>query len=201
MKITLIVLGVLIAGFIGFQIYSMINTSNIETYPYNVVKTVDDVEIRNYEPSLFTSVNLSTGKYKEGSRKGFSVLADYIFGGNKDNEKIAMTSPVSMSLEDNMEMMFMVPKKYNKENLPQPNQSNIDFKEIPAKTMAAIQFGGWANDKKIEKHKNELKDILEANGINYSNSFYFFGYNAPYEIFSRRNEVVVELENQEKFQP
>jgi hypothetical protein len=42
----------------------------------------------------------STKKFKEASSQGFSILAGYIFGGNKENEKIAMTSPVTMSLED-----------------------------------------------------------------------------------------------------
>jgi hypothetical protein len=60
---------------------------------------------------LFTAVKLSTKEFKEASSQGFSILAGYIFGGNKENEKIAMTSPVTMSLEDSMTVMFMVPKK------------------------------------------------------------------------------------------
>lgn len=77
-------------------------------------------------------------------------MAGYIFGGNEKKEKIAMTSPVSISLDDSMTMMFMVPKKFNEESLPQPNQSQIKFREEPAKTVAAISFGGWTNDKKID---------------------------------------------------
>jgi hypothetical protein len=38
--------------------------------------------------------------------------------------------------------------KSSKRNLPQPNESDIEFRE-PAKTVAAISFGGWANDEKI----------------------------------------------------
>jgi hypothetical protein len=59
------------------------------------------------------------------------------FGGNKENEKIAMTSPVTMSLEDSMTVMFMVPK-FNKETLPKPSESQIEFRQEPAKTVAAI---------------------------------------------------------------
>ena len=61
-----------------------------------------------------------------------------------------MTSPVTMTLEDSMTMMFMVPKELKKEMLPKPNQSLIEFKEEPAKTVAAINFNGWANDKKMK---------------------------------------------------
>jgi len=139
-------------------------------------------------------VKLSTKGYKNSSSKGFSILAGYIFGNNDRNEKISMTSPVSMSLEDSTTMMFMVPRKFNKDMLPKPNQSGIAFKEEPAKTIAAISFGGWANDAKIEKYKQHLKAALDAEGIKYSNRFYFFGYNAPYEVFNRKNEIIVELQ-------
>jgi len=111
-----------------------------------------------------------------------------------------MTSPVAMKLEDSMTMMFMVPKELKKEMLPKPNQPLIEFKEEPAKTVAAMSFSGWANDKKIETFKNKLKSALDAEGIAYSKRFYFLGYNAPYEFFNRRNEVIVELQEPTLYQ-
>jgi hypothetical protein len=104
-----------------------------------------------------------------------------------------MTSPVSMTLEDSMTMMFMVPKKYNIESLPKPTQSNIEIKKIESKKMAAITFGGWANDKKINLYKSKLISLLKSEGISFSDNFFFFGYNAPYEFFNRKNEILVEL--------
>jgi hypothetical protein len=196
MKILLILLGVLVLAFIIIQLFAMNGQRNIETYPYVVNKKYNTFEIRNYEATLFTSVQLSGNKYKDASSKGFSLLAGYIFGGNKQNEKIAMTSPVAMSLEDSMTMMFMVPKKFNKETLPEPNQSQIKFVEEPAKTMAAISFSGWANDEKIEAYKQKLKSALDTEKIEYTNRFYFLGYNPPYEVFNRKNEIIVELENE-----
>ncbi|MFK7904106.1 MAG: heme-binding protein [Chitinophagales bacterium] len=195
MKIFLILLGIIFLAFTLVQFFSMKGQRNIETYPYVVNKKYDTFEIRSYEASLFTSVKLSINEYKDASSKGFSILAGYIFGGNERNEKISMTSPVAMSLEDSMTVMFMVPKKFNKETLPQPNQSGIEFREEPAKTVAAITFGGWANDEKIAKHKEQLKAALDAQGIAYTNRFYFLGYNPPYEVFNRKNEVIVELQS------
>ena len=194
MKTFLIVFGVILLIFIITQLFAMSGQRNIETYPYVVKKKYSTFEIRNYEATLFTSVQLSGNKYKDASSKGFSILAGYIFGGNEKNEKIAMTSPVAMSLEDSMTMMFMVPKKFNKETLPQPNQSQIKFKEEPAKTVAAITFGGWANDETIANYKEQLKAALNAEGIAYTNKFYFLGYNPPFEVFNRKNEIIVELE-------
>jgi hypothetical protein len=92
--------------------------------------------------------------------------------------------------------MFMVPKKYKKETLPQPNQSQIQFTEEPAKVVAAITFGGWANDKNIEEHKQKLIAALDKEGIPYSNKFYLLGYNPPFELVNRRNEVIVELQGE-----
>jgi hypothetical protein len=194
MKTAIIVLVIIIIAFTFFQLYFIYAQRNIETYPYAVKKKYKRFEIRSYESTLFTSVKLSTKGYKNSSSKGFSILAGYIFGNNDRNEKISMTSPVSMSLEDSMTMMFMVPKKFNKDILPKPNQSGIEFKEEPAKTVAAIRFSGWANDTKIEKYKQNLKVALDAEGIKYSNQFYFFGYNAPFEVFNRKNEIIVELQ-------
>ena len=193
MKIVTIVLVVIALAFTVVQLYFVNAQRNIETYPYVIKKKYKQFEIRSYESTLFTAVKLSTKGYKNSSSKGFSILAGYIFGNNEKNEKIAMTSPVSMSLEDSTTMMFMVPMKFNKDMLPKPNQSGIAFKEEPAKTVAAISFSGWANDAKIEKYKQHLKAALDVEGIKYSNRFYFFGYNAPYEVFNRKNEIIVEL--------
>ena len=196
MKTLFLLLGVILIAFVLVQLFAMKGQRNIETYPYVVQKKYDLFEIRNYEATLFTTVKLATKKHKESSSKGFSLLAGYIFGNNKRNEKIAMTSPVAMTIEDSVTMMFMVPKKFKKETLPQPNQLQIEFKEEPAKTVAAIVFDGWANDEKIEKYKEKLKAALDAEGITYTNRFYFLGYNAPYEVFNRKNEVIVELRDE-----
>lgn len=193
MKIVYIIIGILLVLFVASQIFFMNSQKNIEQYPFKVLKAYDNFEIRNYEATLFTSVKLPTNEYKKASSKGFSVLAGYIFGGNEKEEKIAMTSPVAMTLEDTTTMMFMVPKKYTKENLPTPNDASIEFKEMPAKKMAAITFNGWANDVKIESYKKKLIAALEKEEIKYSNNFLFLGYNAPFEVFNRKNEVIVEL--------
>jgi hypothetical protein len=193
MKLVIIILAVILIAFAAIQVYFMRLQRNIETYPYVVKQKYDRFEIRSYEATLFTTVKLSSKGYKNTSSQGFSILAGYIFGKNERNEKISMTSPVSMSLEDSVTMMFMVPKKLNKETLPKPNQSAIEFKEEPAKLLAAIRFSGWANDAKIEQYKQDLKADLDAEGIKYTNKFYFFGYNAPFEVFNRKNEVLVEL--------
>ena len=180
--------------FIIIQLFAKKSQQGIETYPYTVLKTYDGFEIRQYESRLFTSVKLTSNDYSKVSSKGFSILAGYIFGGNETNEKIAMTSPVAMSLDDSMTMMFMVPKD-SENKLPKPNDNQIQFKEEPAKKVAAITFGGWANQEKIDQYKTQLIEALKAQNLAFTDQFYFLGYNAPYETSNRRNEVIVVLEN------
>ena len=195
MKTFLIILGLIFMLFLGSQIYLYRSSNRIEGYKYSIIKTYKDFEIRIYEASLFTSVKIHTDNYKRASSKGFSILGGYIFGKNENKEQIPMTSPVAMTLEKKeMTMLFLVPEKFTKENLPKPENTNIEFIEIPEKKMAAITFSGWASDEKIEKYKLLLIKLLDENGIKYANKFSVLGYNPPYEVLFRRNEIIVELE-------
>ncbi|MFK8044633.1 MAG: heme-binding protein [Crocinitomicaceae bacterium] len=193
MKFLLVSAGIIALLLIISQIYAMSIQNGIETYSFTIEKKYDKFEIRRYEASLFTSVKLSTNKYEEASSNGFRQLAGYIFGGNEKNQKIAMTSPVSMSLSDSMTMMFMVPKAIDKEDLPMPNQKGIKFTEEPEKRVAAISFGGWASSEKIQEEKFKLINYLKREGIEHNNSFSFLGYNSPFEMVGRKNEIIVEL--------
>ena len=193
MKIILIIFSIIVILFVITQLFFLNSQRNIETYSFKVINTYETIEIRQYEASLFTSVQMPSNNYRKTSSKGFSVLAGYIFGGNDKEEKIAMTSPVAMSLKDSTTMLFLVPKKYTRDNLPVPNDSSIEFKDIPEKKVAAISFSGWANDLKIAAFKKNLITALNIKGIEYTDNFYFLGYNAPMEIFNRKNEIIVEL--------
>jgi len=171
----------------------MASNQRIEEYPYEVINAYQSFEIRRYEEALFSSIRLNSTSYKQGSSKGFSILANYIFGGNDRKQRIAMTSPVTMTLEDNMRVMFMIPNSLERDDMPLPNDRLIDFILEPKKTLAVVTFGGWASDKKIAKYKSRLTEALSNEGIQHENKFFVFGYNPPYEIFNRRNEVAVEI--------
>ena len=194
MKIVIIIISILLLIVIA-QIYLSRSTQQTEQHNYKVIKKFDKFEIRKYDAALFSSVKLNKKGYKESSSEGFRILAGYIFGDNDAKEKIAMTSPVVMELGDSSKMMFMVPKNYNLKNLPNPNNSKIVFEKEEVKIIAAIRFDGWADDEKIEKYKTILMNELANEKLNFINKFSFLGYNPPYEVMNRRNEVVVELIN------
>ncbi len=179
--------------FIVSQAFISGSMSKIEKYKYTVLKEFDDFEVRQYEAAMFSSVKMNAKTYEETSSSGFRVLAGYIFGGNEKNEKIAMTSPVVMEMGDTTKMSFMVPSNLKENELPKPNNGRIYFEKQAPKVMAAIRFGGWANDDRIEKYKQKLSLELEKQGLKHTGKFNYLGYNPPYALIARRNEVVVEL--------
>jgi hypothetical protein len=193
MKTTLIIIASLLVIMVITQSYVSRNTTLTEQHAYKVLKIYKQFEIRKYEAALFSSVKMASNSYKETSSIGFRVLAGYIFGDNKKNEKIAMTTPVVMEMGDSTKMLFKVPANYALNELPQPNNSAINFEKQDEKVMAAIRFDGWASDEKIKKYTAVLKEALAQEKINHKNTFSYLGYNPPYEIFNRRNEIVVEL--------
>ncbi|XOV67744.1 MAG: heme-binding protein [Fluviicola sp.] len=191
-KIALIVC-LLIASFVFAKAMTGNNKDNGEKENYSVEQKNDKFEIRNYRSSIVASVNLGEGTYDQNSNRGFRKLANYIFGGNQESTQIAMTSPVMMDLGDSSAMHFFMPDGYNLENLPSPNNEEVLLNELSPKRVAVVKFGGWANQSRIDKYKEKLIKYLDEEGIEHTGKFSFLGYNSPYEVTDRRNEVIVEL--------
>ncbi|MDC3352364.1 heme-binding protein, partial [Crocinitomicaceae bacterium] len=87
-----------------------------------------------------------------------------------------------------------VPAKYNMEDLPTPNNKEVRFVEQPERIVAAIRFSGFANDEKIARYREQLKVVLNQNGLSYDGEFSFLGYNSPFDLINRRNEVIVSID-------
>ena len=196
MKVVYIILILLFSGFVFSQIYVERSTNRTEQVDYKVVKKLSNgVEIRKYEDLIVAYTKISADNYGSVSSKGFRRIAGYIFGGNEGGESIAMTAPVQMNFADTSEMMFFMPKSYKTmDALPVPNDSTVRIKEMKERTVAAIVFKGWASDKTIDEQKTKLVKVLDAEGIAYdANDFAYLGYNPPYQMANRRNEIIVTL--------
>ena len=192
MKIVLIVFASLVVVLIISQVYFAMASGKTETQPYKVVKTEKDFEIRLYPAATMATVSMKAKSYKELSSAGFKKLASFIFGGNQSNKSIAMTSPVHMDINNSeSSMSFVMPSNYTKDNLPKPNDSSITIETTPKEYVAAIKFGGFANDEEIKKYAAKLESALKENNIEYHGNFRFLGYNAPYELLNRKNEIIV----------
>jgi hypothetical protein len=129
------------------------------------------------------------------STPGFRTLAEFIFGGNNSNTRIAMTSPVHMDINDSASTMsFVMPSEYDEQSLPTPSDSRVKLEKSQAEYVAVLRFGGYANDAKIARYSEKLRTALEKNGLSYSGNFRFLGYNPPYQFIGRKNEIIVSVD-------
>ncbi|MGB0623918.1 MAG: SOUL family heme-binding protein [Luminiphilus sp.] len=161
----------------------------IEEPVYQVEKSweAEQIEIRAYAPRVMAVTDMA-----EDSNSGFRVLAGYIFGGNAEEQKIAMTAPVQQSMAGEKEMAFMIPAEYALEDLPEPEDQRVSFREAPAYTAAVIQFSGWASAEKADENWQQLRQFLIAEGIDITGEPTLNQYNPPWTLpFMRRNEIIV----------
>lgn len=186
-----IVLG-LVVVFFGFQAYTTMSTKGTPQQPYSVLRTIGDMEVRRYPEALTASVQRSGTTYKEISSPGFRSLAVYIFGGNEGGKKIAMTAPVHMELgADSSRMSFVMPADLTMDSLPRPNDPNVHLQRVPEEVVAVLRFGGFSKDEKIAAHAAELLQQVSAAGLEPIGPVRFLGYDPPWQLLARRNEVVV----------
>ena len=195
MKVLKIIVFLFFYLFLIFQSYMIMATNRTEQQKYNVIQKNKDFEIRFYPASTFATIESNAKTYKELSYPGFRKLAGYIFGGNEANAQISMTSPVHMDVNDSVSTMsFVMPSTYNKTNLPKPIDSHVRIVMSQDEYVAAIRFGGYVNDKELKFYKEKLKDLLSKKGIKTLGHYRYLGYNPPYQIFGRRNEIIVSVE-------
>ena len=170
-------------------------TEKSETQAYKVIKKEKEFEIRYYPSVTMAMITSSAKTYRELGNSGFRKLAGYIFGGNREGKQIAMTSPVHMDIGDTVSSMsFVMPSNFNNNNLPLPNNSDVTIKTSPDEYVAAIAFGGFASSDNIKKYSEIPESDLKEKHLSCYGHFRYLGYNPPYQLFGRRNEIIVALD-------
>ena len=209
---TILILGI-VSMLLLWSLYGYFG-SRVEQAKYSIIKKKNGYEIRNY-PAHIVAQTTVEGTYQESMRKGFRIVAGYIFGGNVKNEsikmtspvlmqekllgntseKIAMTTPVQMSkVGDSRVISFGMPRSYTLETLPTPLDSRVKLVEIPNKKLAAIQFAGYRSNARIQEIEHILLDALKRDDIKIIGIPTYAGYNAPWTPpWLTRNEVLVEI--------
>jgi hypothetical protein len=195
MKILIITIGIISGIFVVYQVYSEMATRKTETQSYKIILVGKLFEIRYYPAATMAKISSNVTSYRELGNSGFSILANYIFGGNAEKKQIAMTSPVHMDIgKSTSTMAFVMPANFNQDDLPTPNNSDILFHTSAPEYVAVIQFGGFASNEKINEQKALLEKVLQEKGLPYFGNFRFLGYNPPYQLIGRRNEIIVALD-------
>ena len=157
---------------------------------YEVVKKNKVYEIRKYSDRLaIETINSNQG----GS---FIKLFNYISGNNDNKEKISMTTPVTqIEKKGSMTMQFYLPSKFNKDNTPNPSNSDVKILNIRGGYYAVVKYSGRASDKNFIKHKDILKNELKRNNILILSPPMKATYNKPFTLpMLRRNEAMFKID-------
>jgi len=190
--------------------------------PYKLItKREGSYEIRDYDAFIAASTTMSDDgeDYSfddlSNSGNGFNTLASYLFGKNKEDKALSMTTPVAVTNKG--EMQFYL---YNDDSTP--STSNDDFpaplavdetdplgrsvgevnvKEISQCRLAVARFTGFVTDGEVSRQKEALLQALKEDGlevdidINSSSNaipHIIFQYNPPYTLpVFRRNEIAI----------
>ena len=175
-----------------------------ETPEYKVVKSLKDIEIREY-PSYIVAEVSNSGQRDKAANESFMILFDYISGKNIPSEKISMTVPVSQEGEkipmtlpveqlkenNHWKLSFVLPSKYNMENAPKPKDERIKIYKQEKSKRIVIRFSGSSSDSNLSKHKIKLDKYIKENDIKAKSEAVYAFYNAPFTLpFLKRNEIM-----------
>ncbi len=190
-----LLLSILFISLLTILVCALFSSKGTEVQPFQRLKREKEFDIRYYPEATMATITSQANSYKDLGNSGFRKLAGYIFGGNEQKQQIAMTAPVHMEMTDSVSSMsFVMPSKYNKGLLPKPNNAEVSIKTAPAEYVAVLRFGGFASDRKIRRYSEKLRKALEAHSIAYTGNFRYLGYNPPFQLFGRKNEIMVRVE-------
>lgn len=92
-------------------------------------------------------------------------------------------------------LQFAMPREWTLETLPEPLDSQVTLREIPARTVAVIRYSGTWSQHRYEKHLKMLQGALEQAGLRWHGAALWARYDPPWmPWFLRRNEIWLELD-------
>lgn len=177
-----------------------------EEAKYTLVKKDNGFEIRDYA-SLVVAETIVEGELEDAGSAAFNRLFRYISGNNRPQEKIAMTAPVSQQragqkiamtapvaqepLGDRWVVSFMMPSRYDLASLPEPLDTEVLLREIPARRMAVVRYSGTWSEKSYREHLAKLEAWMEGRQLEPAGMPVWARYDAPFKPwFLRRNEIL-----------
>ena len=174
--------------------WRMTARSSYESAAYSLLESDGSFEIREY-PDLML---VTTPMKSQGSDGSFGRLFGYISGGNDNDVKVAMTTPVFMEPEGrdtDGQMGFVVPRKISSAHIPKPTDETVQIQKRAGGRFAVIRFPGRMNQESKMKNEEELRQWIETKGLSGNDAVEFAGYDPPWTPSSfRRNEILIRLQ-------
>ncbi len=176
---------------------------------YQVVKSLADFEVRQYAAYTVAEV-VVTGPADKAGGQAFPILSGYIFGKNKGERKFEMTAPVTQAVvPTKLEMtapvtqttapggflvQFVLPKGVTVANAPEPLDTRVQLREVPAAQVAVIRYSGFWSQSNDNDQLAKLQAAMRAANLPWTGEAVYSRYNAPFTPwFLRRNEVWLHL--------
>ncbi|MGB0638039.1 MAG: SOUL family heme-binding protein [Myxococcota bacterium] len=191
--------------------YTHLYEGGLDEPKYQIVEQIGDIEIRRYEPFIIASTQPGM-EGDSGLNKGFRTLAGYIFGGNKPNEKLAMTAPVIqqnttgesipmtapvVTSPNSMSMAFVMPTDRTLNDLPTPSSSAVELTEVDWGLMAVSRFSGRGKQARFQETEKSLTDDITRAKRNIRGPALYAQYNSPSAFPPlRRNEVLIPIQDE-----
>lgn len=177
---------------------------------FRSVERTEGFEVRDYGEVVVAETTVEARQLEAGN-EGFRRLAGYIFGGNRGEQRIAMTAPVNQTAgtvlerqgpttqtrtqENRWLVQFTMPRGFTVESLPEPNDPRVTLRAIPARRVAVRQYSGRWTDTQYLKELTALRAALARAGYRAKGEPTWARYDPPFmPFFLRTNEVQLEVE-------
>jgi hypothetical protein len=184
----------------------------IETPKHDVLKSYPDFEVRQYATYLVAETEVE-GEAGEVGSEAFSRLAGYIFGNNREREKLAMTAPVTQTPASGARLamtapvtqaaagprrwrvQFMMPSGSTLETLPVPNDPRVQLRALSPSRFAAIRFSGTWSQANYQEHLEALRAAMQREGLEARGEPVWARYDPPFKPwFLRTNEILIPVD-------
>jgi len=191
-------------------------TMATEEAEYTVFLKEENLEVRLYEPHIVAETVVDK-EFEDAGSEAFGRLFKYISGNNQAQQEIAMTAPVGQVAEgqeiESQEIdmtapvgqtqvdgkwvvSFMMPGSFTMQTTPKPRDERIIIRQVPERTMAAIEYSGFWSKSGYQKNKSRLEDWIDKKGFIIQGKPVWARYNAPFmPWFLRRNEVLIPIDH------
>ena len=189
------------------------NAMAVEEAKYNVLREQDGFELREYESHILAETSVD-GEFEDAGNEAFGRLFKYISGNNKQQQEVAMTSPVGQEpssqkidmtspvgqqkQDGKWVVSFMMPASFTLETTPEPNDTNVSIREVPARLIASVRYSGFWSEKNYRRNLAKLQDWIANNRLTPLGEPIWARYNPPFmPWFLRRNEILIPVASPE----
>ncbi|MBN3314446.1 HEBP2 protein, partial [Atractosteus spatula] len=173
-------------------------STGLQLPPWKPVESkAQDYEIRTYETTKWASTSGSGMQYDSAINTGFMRLFNYIQGNNEKKIKIEMTAPVTCLVdpgagpfcETTFTTSFYIPQEHQVDP-PKPSDPQVFIETRKEFTVFVRTYGGFSNEQKSREELLKLSESLRRDGHQFvDKEYYTAGYDSPFKLVNRRNEV------------